>query len=261
VLVRLHSECFTGDLLASLRCDGSDQLRGAVAAIARAGGGVLLYLVQEGRGIGLVNKLRAYQLQDAGFDTFAANEQPGFDADERVYLPAAEMLRQLGFGMIRLLTNNPEKVAALKRYGIRVAERVPHVFQSNRHNECYLHLKATRSGHFLRGADPWHAVTSANVGAQNSVQRPSARRAHQRQRGRRRRGNPISTSARVRCIWRSCRSGTKPTSGRPPDFFAIGMIPPRRKPPWRKRMPGASRSGGQPCSPRARRSWRGPARS
>jgi GTP cyclohydrolase II len=149
VLVRLHSECFTGDLLASLRCDCGDQLRGAIAAIARAGGGMLLYLAQEGRGIGLVNKLRAYRLQDAGFDTLDANEQLGFDADERVYLPAAEMLRQLGFGAIRLLTNNPEKVAALERYGIRVVERVPHVFPSNGHNERYLRTKATRSGHFL----------------------------------------------------------------------------------------------------------------
>ena len=149
VFVRLHSECFTGDLLASLRCDCGDQLRGGIAAIARDGGGVLLYLAQEGRGIGLVNKLRAYRLQDAGFDTLDANEQLGFDADERVYLPAAEMLRQLGFGVIRLLTNNPEKVAALERYGIRVAERVPHVFPANGHNERYLRTKAARSGHFL----------------------------------------------------------------------------------------------------------------
>lgn len=149
ILVRLHSECFTGDLLASLRCDCGDQLRGAIAAIARDGGGVLLYLAQEGRGIGLVNKLRAYQLQDAGFDTLDANEQLGFDADERVYLPAAEMLRQLGFGTIRLLTNNPEKVAALERYGIRVAERMAHVFPANGHNERYLRTKATRSGHLL----------------------------------------------------------------------------------------------------------------
>jgi GTP cyclohydrolase II len=149
VLVRLHSECFTGDLLASLRCDCGDQLRGAIAAIARAGGGALLYLAQEGRGIGLVNKLRAYRLQDAGFDTVDANEQLGFDADERVYLPAAEMLRQLGFGTVRLLTNNPDKVAALERYGIRVVERVPHVFPANGHNERYLRTKATRSGHFL----------------------------------------------------------------------------------------------------------------
>jgi GTP cyclohydrolase II len=149
VLVRLHSQCFTGDLLASLRCDCGDQLRGAIAAIAAAGGGVLLYLAQEGRGIGLVNKLRAYELQDAGFDTLDANEQLGFDADERVYLPAAEMLRQLGFFTIRLLTNNPDKLLALERYGIRVVERVPHVFPANGHNERYLRTKATRSGHFL----------------------------------------------------------------------------------------------------------------
>jgi GTP cyclohydrolase II len=149
VLVRLHSECFTGDLLASLRCDCGDQLRGAIAAIAKTGSGVLLYLAQEGRGIGLVNKLRAYQLQDAGFDTVDANEQLGFDADERVYLPAAEMLRQLGFATVRLLTNNPDKVAALERYGIRVAERVPHVFPANGHSERYLRTKATRSGHLL----------------------------------------------------------------------------------------------------------------
>jgi GTP cyclohydrolase II len=149
VLVRLHSACFTGDVLASLRCDCGDQLRGAIAAIAAAGGGVLLYLAQEGRGIGLVHKLRAYQLPDAGFDTVDANEQLGFDADERVYLPAAEMLRQLGFETVRLLTNNPEKVAALERYGIRVAERVPHVFPANGHNARYLRTKATRSGHLL----------------------------------------------------------------------------------------------------------------
>jgi GTP cyclohydrolase II len=149
VLVRLHSECFTGDRLGSLRCDCGEQLRGAIAAIGQAGGGVLLYLAQEGRGIGLVNKLRAYQLQDAGFDTIDANEQLGFDADERVYLPAAEMLRQLGFGQVRLLTNNPEKVAQLERYGIAVIERVPHVFPANGHNERYLRTKATRSGHFL----------------------------------------------------------------------------------------------------------------
>ena len=149
VLVRLHSECFTGDLLASLRCDCGDQLRGAIAAIAEAGNGILLYLAQEGRGIGLVNKLRAYQLQDAGFDTVDANEQLGFDADERVYLPAAEMLRQLGFTSVRLLTNNPEKVDALERYGIQIVERVPHVFPANGHNERYLLTKATRTGHLL----------------------------------------------------------------------------------------------------------------
>ncbi len=149
VLTRLHSECFTGDLLASLRCDCGDQLRGAVAAIAGEGGGVLLYLAQEGRGIGLVNKLRAYTLQDQGFDTVDANEQLGFDDDERVYLPAVRMLRHLGFNRVRLLTNNPAKVGALVRHGIDVTERVPHAFPSNAHNWTYLQTKAKRSGHLL----------------------------------------------------------------------------------------------------------------
>ena len=149
VLVRLHSECFTGDLLGSLRCDCGDQLRGAISAIAEAGAGILLYLNQEGRGIGLVNKLRAYRLQDGGADTAEANEQLGFDADERVYLPAAEMLRQLGFQKVRLLTNNPQKVAALTRCGIAVEERVPHSFPSNDHNAFYLQTKASRFGHMF----------------------------------------------------------------------------------------------------------------
>ncbi len=147
VLTRLHSECFTGDLLGSLRCDCGDQLRGAIDAIAEAGSGLLLYLAQEGRGIGLVNKLRAYRLQDRGADTVEANEQLGFDADERVYLPAAEMLRRLGFRRVRLLTNNAEKVAALTRCGIVVEERVPHRFPPNRHNDFYLATKAARFGH------------------------------------------------------------------------------------------------------------------
>ncbi len=149
VLIRLHSECFTGDLLGSLRCDCGDQLRGAIAEIAKAGGGAVLYLSQEGRGIGLANKLRAYELQDAGFDTIDANELLGFDADERVYLPAAAMLRQLGFARVRLLTNNPEKVAALTECGIDVVERVPHAFPANAHNERYLKTKARRAGHLL----------------------------------------------------------------------------------------------------------------
>ncbi|MEO5335410.1 MAG: GTP cyclohydrolase II [Magnetospirillum sp. WYHS-4] len=149
VLTRLHSECFTGDLLGSLRCDCGDQLRGAIREIAAAGGGVLLYLAQEGRGIGLVNKLRAYELQDRGFDTLDANEQLGFDADERVYLPAVQMLRQLGYGQVRLMTNNPDKVGALARFGITVTERVAHAFPANRHNEAYLRTKAAKGGHLF----------------------------------------------------------------------------------------------------------------
>ena len=149
VLVRLHSECFTGDLLASLRCDCGQQLRGSVHEIARQGAGVLLYLAQEGRGVGLVNKLRAYTLQDIQFDTVDANEMLGYDADERLYLPAAAMLRELGVTRVRLMTNNPEKVSQLAQCGIEVAERVPHVFPANGHNEFYLRTKKQRSGHLL----------------------------------------------------------------------------------------------------------------
>jgi GTP cyclohydrolase II len=149
VLARLHSECFTGDLLSSLRCDCGDQLRGAIEEISNAGAGVLIYLAQEGRGIGLVNKLRAYNLQDEGLDTLDANQQLGFDADERIYLPAAEILRDLGFDRVRLMTNNPEKVAALTRCGIEVTERVSHVFPSNVHNEAYLETKRSRGGHLF----------------------------------------------------------------------------------------------------------------
>jgi GTP cyclohydrolase II len=148
-LVRLHSECFTGDLLGSLRCDCGPQLRGAIREIAREGAGVLLYLAQEGRGIGLVNKLRAYRLQDATFDTLEANEMLGYDADERLYRPAASMLTALGLTRVRLMTNNPEKVDGLARLGIEVVERVAHVFPSNGHNEAYLRTKKERSGHLL----------------------------------------------------------------------------------------------------------------
>ena len=154
VLTRLHSECFTGDLLGSLRCDCGEQLRGAISAIANSapdgsGNGILLYLAQEGRGIGLVNKLRAYRLQDAGADTLDANLQLGFGADERLYQPAAEMLRQMGVGAVRLLTNNPDKVTGLAQCGINVTERVPHVFPSNDHNVRYLSTKAMRFGHMF----------------------------------------------------------------------------------------------------------------
>ena len=152
VLARLHSECFTGDLLGSLKCDCGEQLRGALEEIAAEGAGVVLYMAQEGRGIGLINKLRAYQLQDQGFDTIDANERLGFEADERLFLPAAEMLRHLGFDRIRLMTNNPDKVVALADHGVTVTERVAHAFPSNTHNALYLATKAKRSGHYLTEA-------------------------------------------------------------------------------------------------------------
>ncbi len=149
VLTRLHSECFTGDLLGSLRCDCGDQLRGAISVMAAQGGGILLYLAQEGRGIGLVNKLRAYQLQDAGADTIDANLQLGFEGDERLFLPGAEILRQLGVTRVRLMTNNPDKIDALSRWQIEVVERVPHSFPENPHNSDYLQTKRSRTGHMF----------------------------------------------------------------------------------------------------------------
>lgn len=149
VLMRIHSECFTGDLLGSLKCDCGEQLRGAIKLIAEAGGGVLLYLAQEGRGIGLISKLKAYALQDQGYDTVDANTRLGFDVDERVFAPAAEMLKQLGFKAVRLMTNNPNKVEGVERFGIRVAERVAHAFEANPHNENYLATKKARTGHLL----------------------------------------------------------------------------------------------------------------
>jgi GTP cyclohydrolase II len=149
VLIRLHSACLTGDLLGSLRCDCGDQLRGGIQAIASEGSGVLIYLAQEGRDIGLINKLRAYALQDLGVDTVDANEQLGFDADERIYEPAAEILRQLGIGSVRLLTNNPDKVEQLASAGVDVVERVAHVFPSNQHNAGYLQTKADKTGHLF----------------------------------------------------------------------------------------------------------------
>lgn len=149
VLIRLHSACLTGDLLGSLRCDCGDQLRGAIRAIAAAGGGVLLYLAQEGRDIGLINKLKAYSLQDLGADTVDANTMLGFDDDERVYFPAAEMLNLLGIRRVRMMTNNPEKIDQLAACGVEVIERVRHVFPSNRHNQRYLDAKAKRSGHLF----------------------------------------------------------------------------------------------------------------
>lgn len=149
VLTRIHSECFTGDLLGSLKCDCGEQLNGAIKQMQEAGGGVLLYLAQEGRGIGLINKLRAYHLQDQGFDTVDANERLGFHADERIFEPAAHMLKILGFSKVRLLTNNPLKVTGLEACGVTVIERVKHAFPSNAHNDHYLQTKQKRSGHLL----------------------------------------------------------------------------------------------------------------
>jgi GTP cyclohydrolase II len=149
-LCRLHSECFTGDLLGSLRCDCGWQLQEALRLMGQAGHGVLLYLAHEGRGIGLINKLRAYQLQDSGLDTVDANRQLGFEADERSFKAAAVMLRHLGIARVRLLTNNPTKVDRLIEEGIEVIERVPHAVAANRHNQAYLATKASRAGHLLK---------------------------------------------------------------------------------------------------------------
>lgn len=148
-LVRLHSECLTGDVLGSLKCDCGPQLDTALREIAASGWGILLYLRQEGRGIGLVNKLRAYALQDQGFDTVDANVRLGFDIDARDFGVAARMLRLLGQDRVRLLTNNPAKVAGLETAGVVVVERVAHAMPANPHNRAYLATKRDRTGHQL----------------------------------------------------------------------------------------------------------------
>ena len=148
VLVRLHSSCLTGDLFASLRCDCGDQLRGAINRLGE-GGGVLLYLAQEGRGIGLANKLRAYASQDTGLDTIDADRYLGFRGDERNFGVAVQMLKVLGIARIRLLTNNPAKIAALRQAGLDVVERLPIGGQVNRHNERYIATKRDRAGHLI----------------------------------------------------------------------------------------------------------------
>ena len=148
-LVRIHSECFTGDLLGSLRCDCGSQLRGSIDRMADEGAGVLLYLAQEGRGIGLVNKLRAYAMQDRGLDTLDANRALGWGADERSFLVAATMLRELGVSRVRLLTNNPEKMSGLAACGVEVLGREKHSFPPNGVNDDYLATKAERFGHLL----------------------------------------------------------------------------------------------------------------
>jgi GTP cyclohydrolase II len=148
-LVRLHSECLTGDVLGSLKCDCGPQLHAAIEAIAANGWGILLYLRQEGRGIGLINKLRAYALQDQGYDTVESNLRLGFAVDTRDFGIAAAMLRLLKQDRIRLLTNNPAKVAGLEAAGVSVAERVPHKLPPNPHNAHYLEVKRDRTGHLL----------------------------------------------------------------------------------------------------------------
>lgn len=149
VLMRVHSECLTGDGFGSLRCDCGPQLDAAMAKVAAEGRGVILYLRQEGRGIGLVNKVRAYALQDAGADTVEANEQLGFAPDLREYSMCEDMLAHLGVTAVRLMTNNPLKVAAMEAHGIRVVERVPLMTGRNPHNEHYLDTKQDKMGHML----------------------------------------------------------------------------------------------------------------
>ncbi|NVK21855.1 MAG: GTP cyclohydrolase II [Kangiellaceae bacterium] len=149
VLARIHSECLTGDALFSLRCDCGFQLQAALQKIAKQGCGVLLYLRQEGRGIGLTNKIRAYSLQDQGMDTVQANEHLGFGADERDFKIASDALEQLGVSAIRLMTNNPRKVQSMIDAGINVIERVPLKFGENPHNENYLSTKQSKLGHLF----------------------------------------------------------------------------------------------------------------
>lgn len=149
VVVRLHSECLTGDALGSLRCDCRDQLEAALTTIGKLDRGIVLYLRQEGRGIGFLNKIRAYGLQDYGYDTVEANLALGFRDDERDYAVAAHMLMSLKVNSIRLMTNNPRKVSDLTRHGVAVNGRIPHVIPPNPYNEFYLRTKAEKSGHLI----------------------------------------------------------------------------------------------------------------
>jgi len=148
-LVRLHSQCITGDILGSLKCDCGDQLQAAMQLMANSGGGILVYLAQEGRDIGLLNKMRAYALQDNGLDTVDANHALGFDTDERLFLPAARILQALNVSKIQLITNNPDKISQLEQHGIHVKARVPLALHSNPHNRHYLKTKQTRTGHLI----------------------------------------------------------------------------------------------------------------
>ena len=148
-LVRLHSQCVTGDVLGSLKCDCGTQLQTALREMHEAGGGILLYLAQEGRDIGLMNKIRAYALQDGGLDTVDANHRLGFATDERIFIPAAAMLTHLGISSVKLMTNNPDKVAQLETHGIKVIDRVPLTLPANPHNHDYLATKRDRTGHLI----------------------------------------------------------------------------------------------------------------
>jgi GTP cyclohydrolase II len=148
-LVRIHSQCLTGDVFGSLRCDCRQQLELALALIASEGAGILIYEQQEGRGIGLMPKLQAYELQDSGLDTVEANERLGFKADHREFALPAEILKSLGVGQVRLLSNNPDKVAALERAGIEVVERVPCEVNASPHAQEYLKTKREKLGHLL----------------------------------------------------------------------------------------------------------------
>lgn len=148
-LVRVHSECFTGDVLGSLRCDCGSQLRESLQMVAAKGSGAVLYMRQEGRGIGLAHKIHAYALQDKGLDTVEANKELGFEPDLRDYGISAQMLKDLGMNSIRLITNNPEKIAGLERYGIKVVGRVPLILPITAHNEKYLETKKSKLGHLL----------------------------------------------------------------------------------------------------------------
>ena len=158
VPVRLHSECLTGDVIGSLRCDCRDQLITALEMIGKMDRGILLYLRQEGRGIGLINKIRAYSLQDQGLDTVEANIALGFRDDERDYAVAAHMLMSLKVGSVHLITNNPKKIEQLTQHGIHVTDRIPHVMLPNEHNRFYLETKAAKSGHFIDFSGKPHLV-------------------------------------------------------------------------------------------------------
>ena len=150
-LVRIHSQCLTGDVFHSLRCDCRGQLEAATAMIAAEGRGILIYELQEGRGIGLINKLRAYELQDAGADTVQANEMLGFEADLRNYELPSEILRSFGVPVVRFMSNNPNKIAAIERAGVAVSERVGLVVEANEYVEDYLRTKREKFGHLLAG--------------------------------------------------------------------------------------------------------------